>query len=491
MQLLPGMLSRETFNATVIALTLPSLIPILNLVRATLGSIFQVILLCAVGYFLARRGILDKRTQSKLNKLNVSILTPSLLFTKVAFSLTPERFAELLIVPIGFVLVTAASAAAAYIMSWALSLPRGQRRFVIACAVSPNSNTLPVALMQSLVENVPEMRWRQNGIDDDTSDSMLGRSLTYLIMYSTIGLVLRWSVVANLLSRVRSIDDDPTEVQSRPPRRPYESWSAWFIHGVCIDTTRRVLGVMTVPLWAALLSFVVALVPPLQHLLESIEPLKGALKQAGQCSIPLTILVLGAFFFEDSPGPVGLPPSSREIPDQATVPSLHFMHHAQDAAASASETGAIAAAAVPAAAFASATMPHENTAAVEHAAEEAVTAPDKNTYTWRTVWAAVLSRMIVTPILVIPILTFVCLHSGHRIVDDPVFITSACLIIGSPPALTLAQISVQSGDSNSNIETLISGTIFISYAIMSTPTTILLVLSALLIDEKQNTMPYT
>lgn len=313
MQLLPEMQSRETINAAVIALTIPSLVPILNLVQATLGSIFQVILLCAVGYFLARRGILDKRTQSKLNKLNVSILTPSLLFTKVAFSLTPERFTELLIVPVGFVLITATSALAAYIMSWAFSLPRGQRRFVISCAVSPNSNTLPVALMQSLVENVPEMRWCQNGIDNDTPDSMLGRSLTYLIMYSTIGLVLRWSVVANLLSRVRSNDDDPAEMESRPPRRPYESWSAWFIYGVCINTVRKILGVMTVPLWAALFSFLVALVPPLQHLLESVEPVKGALKQAGQCSIPLTILVLGAFFFEDSPGPVGMPPISQDM----------------------------------------------------------------------------------------------------------------------------------------------------------------------------------
>lgn len=491
MQLLPEMQSRETINAAVIALTIPSLVPILNLVQATLGSIFQVILLCAVGYFLARRGILDKRTQSKLNKLNVSILTPSLLFTKVAFSLTPERFTELLIVPVGFVLITATSALAAYIMSWAFSLPRGQRRFVISCAVSPNSNTLPVALMQSLVENVPEMRWRQNGIDNDTPDSMLGRSLTYLIMYSTIGLVLRWSVVANLLSRVRSNDDDPAEMESRPPRRPYESWSAWFIYGVCINTVRKILGVMTVPLWAALFSFLVALVPPLQHLLESVEPVKGALKQAGQCSIPLTILVLGAFFFEDSPGPVGMPPISQDMPDHASVPSLQFVQHAQDAAVAASETGTVAAAAVPAAALASAAMPHENTAPLEHAAAESVSAPDKNTYTWRTIWAAVLSRMIITPILVLPILAYICLHSGHSVVDDPVFITSACLLIGSPPALTLAQISIQSGNPNSNIESLISGTIFISYAILSTPTTVLLVLSALLINEKQDTLPYS
>ena len=475
-------LSRETAIATVVALVMPAIAPLINLVEVTLESILQVVLLSSVGYLLARRGILDKRTQGKLNKLNVSILTPSLLFTKVAFSLTPERFTQLLILPVGFVLVTAASALAAFIMSWIMRLPRGQRRFVIACSISPNSNTLPVALMQSLVASLPELHWRQNGVDDDTPDSMLGRSLTYLIMYSALGMVLRWSVGAKLLSNVHTGDEDPEP--ERPARRVYNSWGAWFVHGVFIGSVRRVLAFMTVPLWAALLSFVVALVPPLQLLLEQIEPLKGALKEAGKCSIPLTILVLGAFFFEDSPGPAGLPPMQKDLPDHATIPSLHFQHYAAEMAAAASERGTIAAVAVPGAAATATSIPGESTSLLPRTDAGAATQTD---YTYRTVWAAVLSRMIVTPIIMLPLLAFVCLSRPHSVVDDPVFITSACLLIGSPPALTLAQISAQNAGPSSNVESLISGTIFISYAILSVPTTIVLVLVALLIDEKQDT----
>ncbi|WFD35649.1 hypothetical protein MCUN1_002507 [Malassezia cuniculi] len=473
------MLSRETATATAVAMVLPAIAPMINLVGVTFQSILQVVLLSAVGYFLAVRGILDKRTQGKLNKLNVSILTPSLLFTKVAFSLTPERFTQLLIVPIGFVLVTCASALAAFIMSWVLRLPRGQRNFVIACAISPNSNTLPVALMQSLVESVPELHWRQNGVDDDTPDSMLGRALSYLIMYSTLGMVLRWSVGARLLSQVRNLDDEPPSEEPEP-RITYSSWTEWLIQGVIISTFKRVIAFMTVPLWAALLSFVVALIPPLQHVLEEIEPLKGALKQAGQCSIPLTILVLGAFFHADSPGPAGLPPMERDLPDHGTHPSLHFSQHVHEAAAAAAEQGATAAVAVPGAAAASTGIPNETTSLLPQNAHAAQT-----DYTQRTVWAAVLSRMVMTPLIVVPILALYCLYSPHNVVDDPVFITSACLLIGSPPALTLAQISAQNADPSSNVEALISGTIFISYAIFSVPTTIILVLLALLIDEKQ------
>ncbi|KAJ6466560.1 hypothetical protein C8R47DRAFT_1326210 [Mycena vitilis] len=51
---------------------------------------------------------------------------------------------------------------------------------------------------------------------------------------------------------------------------------------------------MTVPLWAALASLVVACVQPLQHALDAhMQPVKGAVTSAGpgNCSIPLTLIV--------------------------------------------------------------------------------------------------------------------------------------------------------------------------------------------------------
>ena len=55
---------------------------------------------------------------------------------------------------------------------------------------------------------------------------------------------------------------------------------------------------MTIPLWASLLSILVACIQPLQHALEEhMPPVTGALKSAGNCSIPLTLVVLGAYFY--------------------------------------------------------------------------------------------------------------------------------------------------------------------------------------------------
>lgn len=50
-----------------------------------------------------------------------------------------------------------------------------------------NSNSLPIALMQSLVVTVPNLKWG----DDDNVNAMVGRALTYLVLYSTLGMVVR------------------------------------------------------------------------------------------------------------------------------------------------------------------------------------------------------------------------------------------------------------------------------------------------------------
>jgi len=102
---------------------------------------------CAVRRLLAKKGILDKKTQKQLNRVNVSLFTPCLLFSKVAFSLTPSKLKELWIIPILFAVVTGVSAVIAFLVGTALRLRRSQRNFAIAATMFNNSNSLPIALM--------------------------------------------------------------------------------------------------------------------------------------------------------------------------------------------------------------------------------------------------------------------------------------------------------------------------------------------------------
>lgn len=67
-----------------------------------------------------------------------------------------------------------------------LPFPYLCRNFAMAAAMFMNSNSLPIALLQSLVVTVPGLQWG----DDDNPDAMVGRALTYLVMCSTLGMVV-------------------------------------------------------------------------------------------------------------------------------------------------------------------------------------------------------------------------------------------------------------------------------------------------------------
>lgn len=149
-----------------------------------------------VGFFLARRGIINKDAKKTLNSVNTTVLSPSLLFSKIAFSLTPQTLADLYIIPVGFVIITCLSAAVAYILGRLFGLKKGQRNFAIACAMFQNSNSLPIALVQSLLSEKLPLSWGPH----DTRTAQLGRGLSYLVLFSTLGIIVRWSIGVKLVS---------------------------------------------------------------------------------------------------------------------------------------------------------------------------------------------------------------------------------------------------------------------------------------------------
>ncbi|TRM64409.1 membrane transport protein-domain-containing protein [Schizophyllum amplum] len=524
--------------------------PIGPLLGTVFNSILEVFLLCCAGYLLAGRGVLDKKTQKQLNRLNVSLFTPALLFSKVAFFLSPAKLRELWVIPIFFIIVTVVSMAVAYILGVILRIKRSQRAFAMASAMFMNSNSLPIALMQSLVVTVPGLKWYEG----DNKNAMVGRALTYLVLYSTLGMVLRWSYGVRLLSQADDevspvdTDDEPSErtpllIESlaeleredagpppmaadsaglRPrPRLPVRRRTTYYrsfpnsptasrvdlpsistplpsasptssddeyddtapgtsagssatlpMHhepskplqepqeqeratGIVASTRRGARHMrrawaaftefMTAPLWAAAASVVVACVRPLQHLLEMhVQPIKGALTQAGNCSIPLTLVVLGAYFYKEddkksssSGGIKGMARSVRNI--------FRREWWARRRSGGGERTKEL--------------QPGET----------------------KTVIIAVLSRMVLTPLVLMPLMALAAKYDWHDVFEDPVFVVSNVLLVSSPPALTLAQITqAASGDS---FERLISKTIFWSYCIVTPPATILYVVIGLMLSK--------
>ncbi|KAI9509304.1 auxin efflux carrier [Russula earlei] len=487
------------------------------LFQSVLGSIIQVTLVCVSGYILARRGILDKPTQKQLNALNVNFFTPCLLFSKVAFFLSPAKLKELWIIPISFLLVSAVSLGVGWLLGNLFRLRPSQRNFAMAAATFMNSNSLPVALLQSLAVTVPGLKWG----DDDTKDAMIGRALTYLLLCSTIGQFLRWSFGVHLLSMADPIDetDHTSETpdivvaeQQQPlgifgdhsglvprgptarrhtthsfysfPSTPYfpnvqlpsdtevtsvfesesdsdeelliPTWSrpppTFFqrarrsVHSIW----KKVTGFLTPPLWASIISLIVALCQPLQHALEvHMHPLQGAITQTGNCSIPITLVVLGAYFHR--------PP---EQPETTTTPSSDRSWQRASFASGLREIFRLK-------------------------AREEVGRPGSRHHPrngeGKTIFVAIITRMFVVPALFLPLIAYGALRNHLPVFEDPVFVLSNVLLLASPPALTLAQIT--QAVSSDTFERLVSRTIFWSYCFVAPPAMVAYALIAMLLTN--------
>ncbi|GAA5899220.1 hypothetical protein JCM6882_009287 [Rhodosporidiobolus microsporus] len=629
--------------------------PLPTLIGVVVESILEVFFLCLVGWYLARKGIIDDKAKKTLNKINTSLFTPCLLFNKVAFSLTPDKLAELYIIPIGFCLISAFSATVAWLMGKAVGLKKGQRNFAIACATFQNSNSLPIALLQSLIGEKLPLAWGPH----DTKDAMLGRGLSYLVLFSSLGIIVRWSIGVRLLSSAETEnepdadndndnddqeaaqgssstaasasgestlrasgsgsngaskdvseeeegEDDGEEDEAEDAREnsallhhkrsstgsilkngnnnnnsaprsrtssnggsklvvlrdnpapppttasttsfggpdatalaassaarkdlkkkrarvfqsfpntpaqsvysasratseagdfsssseldsdfeddsdeewgarrgfgrrfllpPRHSWVRRAGRAVWRRTKKIARGVnefMTVPLWAAILSLVVACIPPLQRVLNEAEPLKATIRSAGACSVPITLITLGAYFYRPSASATTSPLRPADDPSALNPTNAAPPPNAHETSFSSSLLRRLRNPFAP--------LPvRSNEERRAHRGER------------RTVAVAVVSRMVIVPAVLIPLFAYYAKVTVN-VADDPVFVVVACLLIGSPAAVTLAQIS--SAAAGPTFELLISRTLLISYAFLTAPTTVLLVLAALWIDKLQH-----
>ncbi|KAJ5221895.1 uncharacterized protein N7469_010782 [Penicillium citrinum] len=166
-------------------------------------------------------------------------------------------------------------------------------------------------------------------------------------------------------------------IYNRLPPKAQKGFSA-IAHGLrCFF--RGVWSFMNPPLWAMLVSIVVATVPSLQHLFFNkgtfiSNSVTGAIQQNSQVAIPLILVVLGANLARN-------------------------------------------------------TLSEEALADLEHPSDER-----------KLIIASLVSRMVLPFLIMAPLITLLAKYVPISILDDPIFIVVCFLITGAPSALQLAQI---------------------------------------------------
>ncbi|EGG02066.1 uncharacterized protein MELLADRAFT_110453 [Melampsora larici-populina 98AG31] len=461
------------------------------------------------GYISAMRGLIDADCRKRLNRLNICLFTPALLFGKVAFSLTPDTLKSLWVVPVGFFLVTGLSALAGLILSGIFRANTSQRAIIVSGSMFMNTNTIPVALIQSLSMSLPILKSNP----DDKAEDQLARALSYLLVYGLLGSFVRWSLGVKLFesanekmeqmlsdakhvheidetksnsslskptlttpssdgqnpvylhenlditssltsqalqsplitSEIRSPNEDTirtpflaqnergsencnfnstcscescnlnkgTRFEDEPACFQSPNRGSTLTEKTLVDTppiakdlesevpindsfhqkiskgflqvSKGVKDILNPPLISATAAVIVACIPPVQEFLGKISPLRHLLNIAGSVSIPLTLIALGAYFYQ---------PLASEIDLESATP-------------------------------------------ISKSPTQISQTQGEN----KTIILTLVSRQLITPLIFIPILAYLVIYSHILVFKDPIFVMTAVLVIGGPPATTLAQMS--------------------------------------------------
>ncbi|EFX02083.1 auxin efflux carrier superfamily [Grosmannia clavigera kw1407] len=154
-------------------------------------AVMEVVCVSLPGYIIARLGHFDADKQKFLANLNVMLFTPCLIFTKLASQLDADKFSELGIIPVIFVVMTIVSYCVSVTVSKLFGFNKRASNFVTAMGVFGNSNSLPISLVLSLSQTLKGLHWDK--IPGDNDDEVGARGILYLMIFQQLGQLVRWS----------------------------------------------------------------------------------------------------------------------------------------------------------------------------------------------------------------------------------------------------------------------------------------------------------
>ncbi|KAG0054722.1 hypothetical protein BGZ83_010617 [Gryganskiella cystojenkinii] len=332
----------------------------LVLAGAAAEAVSQVLVVVGCGVILSRTGYLSQSAQKSISKVNLYFMTPCLLFTKIASTINWTQFKAFWPIPVFYVLFSTISWVVAKIGSRLLGFSKDEEKFVTASILFSNTNSLPMALLQSLAFSVAGDRLLRDA--NDTKEEVAARGISYILFYAIFGNLVRWSYGFTLLvpqdkeesapvtpteglpSVLINVDEPPQSTSdlagstssSRPfllptdnsrtptaggrksPAVSIKSATESILMQRASTAYERIRQVLTPPLLTALMALVIGLVPQLHHLFMSpkstvyrflIRPIEGC----GASAIPMILLCLGAqvvHFAQSASKKVETPPPS-------------------------------------------------------------------------------------------------------------------------------------------------------------------------------------
>ncbi|CAG8443058.1 6106_t:CDS:2 [Diversispora eburnea] len=252
-----------------------SSIDIYNIFIASIKSSLHVVLMCFTGYFAAKYGIINKKSQKDLSSVIIKVFMPCLLFSNVAQT-DIEILANLWAIPTTFLIFVTISGSLGYIGGKLLGLSGPNTRFTCTGIIFNNVTSLLLGLLKGLGESdtIRILAWKS----DESTKDIIKRGISYVLL-ATI-----WT---NILRSTMITEESPL-LGKEENHHPFK-----------LENIKHFLNkIMNPPLYATLLALLVSAIPYLRSLFFSenapLSPISLTIDSLGSVTVPLTLITLGA-----------------------------------------------------------------------------------------------------------------------------------------------------------------------------------------------------
>ncbi|CAM9016440.1 unnamed protein product [Wickerhamomyces anomalus] len=404
----------------------------------TFQAVVQVIIVCFAGFWAAKTGLLNKNAQKVVSTLNVDLFTPALIFSKLAKSLSFKKLIEIIVIPIFYALSTGISFLVSKIVTKYLSLDEYESNFVTAMSVFGNSNSLPVSLTVALAYTLPNLEWED--VENDGADQIAARGILYLLIFQQIGQVLRWSWGYNTL-----LKRNPTPLTSYTVDVENEAANNNNTTNSDNDSTSKYNQ-------------------------------QRNLFNASSNSSQSDHLLNPNYDYDEDEENNRAGDFNDYYEEQSFFKKLiHKIEQGFEKFRSAMNPPLYA---MAASVFVASIPPIQEAFLCSNLYPSQDTPPASPNYK-KIVFGSLISRMIIPPLILLPIIAFVVKYIQISIIDDPIFLVVAFILTISPPAIQLSQIC----QLNELFEKEMAGVLFWGYVVLTLPTTIVTVSGALRVLE--------
>ncbi|WIA30003.1 hypothetical protein OEZ86_000100 [Tetradesmus obliquus] len=296
-------------------------------INVSLQAVAQVLVVCGLGVYLARKHGLDRSAIAAVSNVNWHVLIPALMFSSIVGAVTPANLALLWPMLLASLLHILLGVVPALLLGWAAKLPRDMCFFAVMASSLPNCGNLPWLFMPSIIKY-----YAPPGEAAAQSQYMVGLVSVYtiitILVTLTVPFIFKRAPDTLLLPRRRQQGEaagpqlpqlqDTSSVQLQVVETEIAAVAAATagkqvqvrqLHHLAADGTGAAAAV-NVPLGATVLGICCAAVGPVRGLLvDDQAPLHWlwlSLSWVGAAAAPLATMQIGAELMQAAPVELGM-----------------------------------------------------------------------------------------------------------------------------------------------------------------------------------------